>query len=242
MIVNVTREMDAHLWQVRVTQDDGSPLLHKNSSASVGSSACARGVVWDHVGALIADYSDGAPVHVVYRDDNNMRARVDRAHTKTFTLDLPHRVWTWIGWRNVGNSMLTCVHTEAEVVYPGSPNSERGKVVLHHGAVHRMVFPAVPGARQALDRLFELVDGVRAARRDDPADVAACQTATERLGALYRELRAPWCDTCKGSAVLQGHSGRWAHASLDGEKYPHDVPESLDTTGHEVTVWEWSNA
>jgi hypothetical protein len=233
MIITVSREPDAHTWTVTPTNDDGSKIVrdtgdNHHNDVPWRPTGHAHGTLWDRVGELISRESrdnPGAPVQVVYRDGNSLTARTARAHAKTFALDLPHRVWVWIAWRNVRNATLTRAQVEAETVHLGQETA------------HRMTFAAVPGMRAALDRLVELVDDVRMTRGQDPADFAACQSAVERLDALYRDLRTPWCDTCKQPAIRQEHPARWAHAT---EERPLGVPESLDTTGHEVTASEWN--
>lgn len=217
MIINVIREAGEFLWKVHPTEDDGSPIVRNGNDVPFRPNSCAHGVVWDRVGELIAGYSNGAPVSVVYHDDNGLTSRVARSRAKRFTVDLPHRVYHWIGWRNVGSALLAQAY-EGRVVNL----DERGE------QVHRLAFPAVPGVRAALDRLVELVDGVRVARRDNPPDAAACQDAIERLDAVYRALGTPWCDVCKDDAVWRDQPGRWAH-----------VTEAPGAGGHEVTVKEW---
>jgi hypothetical protein len=234
MIINVTREPDAHTWTVTPTNDDGSKIVrdtgdNHHNDVPWRPTGHTHGTLWDRVGELISRESrerPGEPVQVVYHDGNNLTARVARSKAKTFTLDLPIRLVAWIGWRNANNAILTRAYAERSV---------------HHERIgeDRFTFAAVPGIRQALDRLVDLVDDVRDARRDDALDFAACQTAIERLDVVYRELCTPWCDTCKAGAVRQEHPHRWAHVT---EEHPSGVPESLDTTGHEVTVQEWNQA
>lgn len=241
MIITVSREPDAHTWTVTPTNDDGSKIVrdtgdNHHNDVPWRPTGHARGTVWSRVGELISRESrdnPGVPVQVVYRDDNSMHARVARQKAKQLVLDLPHRVDAWITWRDTNNAMLTRVRTEAEALFP-KRDGRQERVV-------RMSFPAVPGVRAALDRLVELVDGIRVARREDPTDFAACQAVIERLDAVYRELSTPWCDTCGSEITMQQHPVRFAHVT---DSRLGGLPEAADLAmfGHEPTAQQWSAA
>jgi hypothetical protein len=67
--------------------------------------------------------------------------------------------------------------------------------------------------------------------------VTALPVGDDDHAAHCREQGFPWCDTCKRPAVYREGFGN-LHSTA---AHPFGVPASLDTSGHEVTMREWSS-
>lgn len=77
MIIEVTREPGEN-WSVMPRNDDGTPLRNRQGIEHTSTRTPSSDMAWGRVGELVSAAGSDHTVSVRYRDEDNMRARVER--------------------------------------------------------------------------------------------------------------------------------------------------------------------